>query len=275
MQNKNIVVASDFSPRSIEIIKKAEQFAKKNSANLHIVHAVEIPFFSAAIDINSICASSYETLLQHFPKFEKHHYHCQSGNIEDVIANYCHKVDAKLLILASSGERNSLKKLLLGSSIKSIIRELNIPAIVVKSDNELDFSHVMITTDLSEKSLEFITKVKAILPQSNIKLFYTYALPYENRLHFYGLKDSEISLFQKELKSEAQKEVEQFFEKLPIEKNNVEMVFQEGYLDTEFFINEAKKMNSDLIAMHTTGKFSFFALDLLEDSDIDVMIAKV
>jgi len=45
MKGKNIIVATDFSQKSFNVITKAYEFATTNGANLHIVHIVEESFF--------------------------------------------------------------------------------------------------------------------------------------------------------------------------------------------------------------------------------------
>jgi len=275
MQGKNIVVAADFSQNSFAVITKALEFAQNNKATIHIVHAVERGFFSKAKDIKRIESSSYKMIRKRFPQISQAQFHCANGNVEDVISDFSKKLDAVLVILGSSGERSEIKKFFLGSSTKAIVRALDIPCIVVKSQKKLSFKDIMVPTDLSDDSKKHILKLHTLFPDARIKLFYTYIVPFESRLEFYGMNHDEVLSFHNEIRSEARGDAYRFYESLHIDESKIELVLKEGHLDTEFFMHEAHSMKIDVIALHTTGKVSFFAFDLLEDSDIDMLINRV
>lgn len=275
MQGKNIVVATDFSQNSFTVITKALEFAQNNGATLHIVHAVEKGFCSTPKNIETIESTSFGMIQKEFPQIEKMQFHCANGDVEDVISEYSQTLDAVLVILGSNGERNEFKEFFLGSSTKSIVRALEIPCIVIKADTKLEFKDIMVPTDLSNQSKEHIIKLHSLFPNARIKLFYIYIVPFESRLEFYGMKHDEVVSFHNEIRSEARGDAYRFYESLHIDESKLQLVLKEGHLDTEFFLHEAHTMKIDLIALHTTGKVSFFAFDLLEDSDINVLIDKV
>jgi nucleotide-binding universal stress UspA family protein len=179
-----------------------------------------------------------------------------------------------LVILGNSGERNHINQFFLGSNTKDIVRNLKTPSLIIKSNRPLEFNTIMIPTDLSHESKEYIHEVAQFFKTAKIKLFYSYIVPFENRLNFYGLDKSEMNLFQKDIKASAINEANDFFDSLNI-ANEIELITQEGSLDAEAFSKEANELKCDLIAVHTTGHFSFFAFDLVEHSHKNILVKKI
>ena len=275
LKDKNIIVATDFSERSFDVIQKAIDFCNLHSSILHIVHVVEESFIPSSESHDAVIQTSFELLLEKFPALQKKYYHCVEGSVQEQLAQEVDKLDAKLVILGSSGENSALQEFFLGSYTKAIVRHMKVPVLVVKLHEELNYKNIMIATDLTDASKTHIQKVTQLFPQAQIRLFYTYVMPFKNRLGFYGMNSDEIFNFFHELRQKAHKEALTFYESLHIDEQKVKIVVKEGHLNTEFFLNEMRSMQCDLLSMHTSGKVSFFAFDLLNDSTVDVLIDKL
>jgi len=180
-----------------------------------------------------------------------------------------------MVIIGASGEDSAIKEFFLGSSTKSIVRRVSVPCLVVKTDDALRYKNIFVATDLSENSKKHILKLNELFSDSYINLFYTYVVPFESRLGFYGMSQAEISEFQRDIASNARAEAYRFYEGLHVDQSRVKLNVKEGHLDTEFFLQEVDASKSDLIALHTTGHVSFFAFDLLGDAKNDVFIYKL
>lgn len=274
MDNHKILIASDFSQKSFKIIEQVLHYIHNKNSEIFILHVVENSIFSQVKEIETIRHKSFEILKQHFPVLKESQFYCIQGDIDEQVAYFVDKLDISLVVLGSSGERSHINKFFLGSNTKDIVRNLNKPSLVIKSVRELKFDSIMIPTDLSIESKQYIYEVAQFFSMAKIKIFYSYNVPFENRLNFYGLDKSEISLFQKNIQDSSIQEARDFFDSLNIE-NDLELVTKEGSLDAQEFAKEASELKCDLIAIHTTGNFSFFAFDLVEHSHRNILIKKV
>ena len=274
MDNHNILIATDFSQRSFKIISLAYDYIQNKNSKIFIVHVVEDSIFKKAPDINEIESNSLAMLQKHFPQLDKEHFFCKKGNVDEQIAYFVDKLDISLILLGSSGERSHISEFFLGSNTKNIVRNSTKPSLVIKSNKALQFKSVFIPTDLSNTSKQFIEEVAAFLPQAKLTLFNTYTLPFESRLSFYGLDKEEMHTFHKDIKSSCINEVYDFFDSLEL-KNEVEVLVKEGSLDAHELAKTEELKKHDLIALHTTGHFSFFAFDVIEQSHKNVLIKKM
>lgn len=275
---KNIVVATDFSQRSFEVINQALAFAKAHDKVVHVVHIIENSFLDTLKEktMETIYENSFAHIKEKIPSLLEENFHCHEGSLKEEIENYVKELQAYMVIVGSSGERSSILEDFLGTSTKSIVRSIDIPCLVLKSKREnLDFESILLPTDLSKKSKEYIDLTHALFPDSTIELVYSYVVPFEKRLSFYGMDRTEATSYQENTRSIAVKESNNFYDNLNVDKEKVKISIIKGGLNPDAFSTYADKKGCDLIAIHTTGVFSFFAFDLLEHSHKDVLITKV
>jgi len=175
-----------------------------------------------------------------------------------------------------SGERDSGLRQFLGTSTKSIVRAVEIPCLVIKNDQDLGpYNNILMPTDLSSDSKKYISHVNSLFPNANIELLNSYYVPFEGRLSFYGMDRSEAVMLVENMKKIALNNIYEFYDNLELDKNYIKISIVKDSLDPESFNHRAIEYKSNLIAIHTTGSFSFFAFDLLEQSNTDVLITKI
>ncbi len=273
---RNIIVATDFSERSLEVIQRAFEFAKEHNNVVHVVHIIEKSFFDKIKDEATLYKSAFSHIKEKIPTLIKENFHCRQDSLEDGIERYVKELDAYMVIIGSNGERSSILRQFLGTSTKSIVRAIDVPCLILKSDREnLDFDSILMPTDLSQSSKSYLTRIHNLFPHTKIELLYSYLVPFEGRLSFYGMDKGESLSFQENMKDLALTEAYSFYDKLDVNKEKVKIsVIKEG-LNPEAFSVHADEKGCDMIAIHTTGNFSFFAFDLLEHSHKDVLITKI
>lgn len=274
MDNHKILIATDFSQKSFKIIEQVLHNINSKSSELFIVHVVETSIFSAVKDLQMIQDKSFTILQKYFPSLQASQFYCTSGKIDEQIAYFVDKLQISLVVLGNSGERSHINKFFLGSNTKDIVRNLKTPSLIIKSNRELTFKTIMIPTDLSDESKQYIKEVAQFFSNAKIIIFFCYTIPFENRLNFYGLDKSEMTLFQKDIKNIAINEAQEFYDSIRI-NNEIELITKEGSLDAQAFAKEASELKCDLIAAHTTGHFSFFAFDLVEQSHRNILVKKM
>jgi len=274
-REKCVLVATDFSPRSFEVITKAHAFATASKMPLHVVHAIEESFFTRIPNLEQAKENALKELQSHFPFITKETFHCDKGEAEEVIGTCTNALNTSVVFLGSGGEKGGLKDLFMGSSTKAIVRALSAPVLVVKTHKEVQSNKILIPTDFSESSRWHIHAVRTLFPNASLLLLHVYTVPFGNRLSMYGVKKGEVNVLAENLKINAQNEGMVFFESLGEDKENAELLVREGGLDTSLFTSIATMHGIGLIALHTTGNISFFAFDLLQETDKDVLITTI
>ena len=276
MKKFKILVAVDFSDDSFIVLQKAINFSKKLHSIVDVVHVVEGSFFSPKKDINFIRENSFKKLNERFPQIAKENFHCVGGKIKDTIGTTAEILNSDLIIIGKSGERYFLGDFYMGSHTKDIVRSSPVPVIVVKSEHELEYKNILILTDFSQESADAIKRVVELFPNSHIKLLNFYLMPFENRLNNYGFNSEDIIEYQYALKEESEKKLSEFLNSLQLPSNiNISAKVRQSSLNPKLFEEEVEDLAFDLVAIHTTGKVSFYALDVLESSRKDVVILKV
>ncbi len=268
------LVATDFSETGMTVVKKAISLADTHGAEMHVIHVVEESWFTLKQDLKSIREHSWNVLHSQFPQLNKKHFHCMQGNVIREIAETAALIHATMLVIGSSGEGYMFKELLVGSTTKSIIRNATVPVLVIKNDVPLDPRRILIPTNLSDHSRTAILETATLFPQAEISLLNVYNLPFEGRLKTYGFTEEDILDYQMQIRQGEELAAETFAASLHLPPEKVQMLTRKGPLNPPLFLEISKSYGADLVSIHTSGSFSFFAFDLLEEADHDVLIFK-
>ncbi|WP_104722065.1 universal stress protein [Helicobacter mesocricetorum] len=273
MKNR-IAVATDFSQNSLVAISKALYLAKKSKATLDIVHIVEHSIFhNPKQDKKTGKEALAKFLLEHFPNPEVTiQEFCYVGPIVKGICKHIKDRECKLLCVGSAGENHHLTEILLGSTAKQIVKKSQMPVLVTKNESLPDYIQAFSPTDFSNNSLKLAKITKKLFENIKITFYHMINRPFEIRLGHYGANDEQISRYNKNAEEKAKEQSKKFLKEL--DKNNVNMVLDSGILTYTRLLSVAESKNSSLIALPTDGKVSFFALDVLEHSNLDVLICK-
>jgi nucleotide-binding universal stress UspA family protein len=270
MNTPTILVATDFSQRSIDIVQRALPLAKELGGTLHVIHVIEESLFDFLEKDQPIIEHALEALKKHFPTINESNLHCKKGKVGAVIADLAKELSTKLIILGNSGEHGGLKNLFIGSSTKAIVRSVSVPVLVVKSFKDLDIKKLLIPTDFSKASKKHIQTMQSLFPKAKITLLHTYTVPFSTRLSLYGVKKGDVNLLGENLEIYAKNEAALFLE--DFKNTNIDLIVREGALDPNFFTSIANMHAIQTISLHTTGSISLFAFDLLLETDKDVII---
>ena len=275
MHKFTTLVATDFSKSSFIVLSKALEFTQKTGGVMHVVHVAEHSVFSFKKNLDSIRVKSFNKLKEAFPSIGDDYFHCVAGKVKTEVANVAKEVQADLIILGQSGETYFLDELILGSHTKDIVRHCETPVLVIKNVHELEYDTILIPTDLSEASAKTIHEVTKLFPKSHFKILNFYYLPFQTRLDTYGLDEEEMIAYQNTVKKESQESLDSFVASLALSKEiSVSTYVKQSSLNAKLFTDEVKEIEHDLVAIHTTGSLSFYAFDVLEHSQKDVIIVK-
>lgn len=162
---KTIVVPTDFSPQADYALSAAAQLAKKQHAEIHLVHLLELPL-NLIDPLNEgvggdLPESMFFMELAHKKMNEtldQFKYQLQGINVKPVIEfdqtsdgilSIANDIHCDLIIMGSNGA-DGVEEFFIGSNTEKIVRHADMPVLVVKDDFELS----------QVKSLVFISNLK-------------------------------------------------------------------------------------------------------------------
>lgn len=157
---------------------------------------------------------------------------------------------------------------------KNIIRNSPLPVLVIKNDAPLNPQRILIPTDLSENSKITMQRTAELFPEAKILMVSFFDVSFEGRLSFYGFDDDDAMTYQMEIQKIHEVSTQAFTSSLDLGNEKGQILIRKGPLNPQLFLEVSNSLKIDLVSIHTSGDFSFFALELLEESHYDVLIFK-
>ena len=248
---KKIIVPVDFSEYSEYALEVAAALAKKNKAEIVVLHMLEI----AESLINSAGSLNYEEVL-FFSKRAKNKFehfldktYLKDIKVSDVVQY--HKVfsevndtainqGADLIVMGSHGA-SGMKEVFLGSNTEKVIRHSDVPVLVIKERiKDFNLKEVVFALDFKEESISSYQKAIQFFKQVDAKVTFLYInLPHD------AFRSSD----------EIEERIRLFFQKADPEFTNYkDVVVRNDYTIEKGVLTFAAKMNTDLIAIPTHGR---------------------
>lgn len=262
---KKIIVPIDFSDHSEYALKAAAKLARKNNADLLVLHMLEMSdvMLTASDDLQDQKAVFFFKLAeQKFENFLKKDY-LEGLTVIPIVKHFkvfsevndvAKKHEADLIVMGSHGA-SGVKEFFVGSNTERVVRHSEVPVLVVKKDIlEVDFEVVVYACDFSQDSIESYKKAIGMLDdmRSNVYLLHV-NLPNDR--------------FKSSL--EIEQNVVKFLEKADGNLNRLDDVnYICDYTVEEGILNFANKVGADLIAIPTHGRKGlahFFEGSITED----------
>ena len=141
---KKIIIPVDFSEHSEYALKTAAKLAKKHNAELLVLHMLEMSdiMLSASDGLqNQKAAFFLQVAEQKFEEFLKKEY-LKDVKVTSIIKHFkvfsevndvALKHDADLIVMGSHGS-SGIAEFFVGSNTERVVRNANIPVLVVKND---------------------------------------------------------------------------------------------------------------------------------------------
>ena len=252
---KNLLIATDLTPRSDRALYRAFKLAADYNYNLHILHVVDedLPDKTADTVRNDAIESLEEQIRPYKRKIKN------KVNIKVVIAKHyeailseAERIKASGIVLGTQKDK-TLKDYFVGSTAERVIRNANIPVLVVKRASQKKYKRALVAIDFSVYSRKCLEFAMEFFPNEQIYLVHSYNIPYKHLI-----SSSHIS------KRVKRGEYKQFVEKLNIEmlkflgtidKNtdDLNIIIKEGPVLARLN-NEIKNIKADLFIMGTHGR---------------------
>ena len=283
---KRIVVGLDIFPKPNNVLKRALMVAKRNKAELFLVHAVETPWFSVpsyfgskelTVDIKGI-TKKIDKKIKALNKEYKVPYSIvvREGDADDILQYESKLLKADMVVI---GTNKKSKKKFLGTTAQKVANQSHLPVLIVKNSVKDPYQNVVAPTDFQAQSRQSILFAKNIFPAIKIKAVHTYEAFYAAGIYTadsYTLEGLDIQQYNKAAKISAQSDLKKFMKDLSIKKGKI--------IDGEFNSKEAllkyiNKGSYDLIVIGSRGTSGFFkallgsvATSILRETPTDVLI---
>lgn len=244
---KKIIVPVDFSEQSEYALKVAASLAKKYGSEIFALHMLELSDalvssseglqqehamfllkvaekrFDTFLDKPYLKGIKITPIIKHFKVFSE-------------VNEIAQKHGADLVVIGSHGT-DGLKEIFVGSNTEKVVRNSNIPVLIIKDDLE-DFQvrHVTFACDFKEESLLAYRKAKDFVDKFSAELHLVYInTPGDD---FLSTKD-------------AYKRISQFLQKAGVGK---EVEVYNDYSIEKGILNYSESINADLIGISTHGR---------------------
>jgi nucleotide-binding universal stress UspA family protein len=248
---KKILVPVDFSTPSENALKVAAKLAKKNHAQLCVLHVIELAetiFGSEQFNVDDEQIVFFMKMAKkRFAKFMEKDYlkdidykdMVDIGPTSKYISQYAKNENVDMIVMGSTGV-SGLEEVLIGSNTEKIVRTSPVPVLVVKKEmEELDIKQVVFASDFDLESLK----------------------AYENAKRFADSFDAELKLLYVNLPgnqfystTEIHEQMRKFLNEAEVELNEDNVIIFNDYTIQLGVINAANTLKSDLIAMPTHGR---------------------
>ncbi|WP_396603203.1 universal stress protein [Algibacter sp. R77976] len=248
---KKIIIPIDFSKHSEYALQTAAKLAKKYDAELLALHMLEMSEISLTTSDglqNQKTAFFLQLAEQKFQNFLEKDY-LKEVRVTPIIKHFkvfsevndvAIEQEADLIVMGSHGA-SGLKEYFVGSNTERVVRNSNIPVLVVKNNvSDVNFDVVAFACDFSEEAIK----------------------PYLNAVKMFNNVDTKIYLVHVNLPNdkfmsslEIEKKVVNFFTKAENSLDKMKDVhYVADYTVEEGVLSCANKMGADLIIMPTHGR---------------------
>lgn len=275
---KKIIVPVDFSDHSEYALKVAANLAKKNKAELFLLHMLDISDqmisiteatkrrelmffmqlankqFEKFIDKDYMKGIKATPVIKHYKVFEE-------------VDNTAKEIDADFIVMGSRGS-SGVKGYFVGSNTEKVVRTSEVPVLVVKSETTA-FQPKTITfaSDFNDENLKAYKKIKQFADtyKAILKLVYvnTPNANFKNTL-------------------EIREQMRNFLNKNTISNHSGDIVIFNDYSVTDGIINASEMLQADMIAIPTHGRKGINKIlagsigeDLANTSNIPVLTVKI
>ena len=252
---KNLLIATDLTPRSDRALYRAIQLAGEFNYNLYVLHVVDedLPGNTANI-IKKDAKASIEEQIKSYKKKIKNKIIIKvviSKHYEAILSE-TERVKARAIVLGTQKDK-TLKNYFIGSTAERVIRNANLPVLVVKRASLKKYKRVIVAVDFSVYSRKCLEYAMEFFPNNQIYLVHAYSLPYKHILGSSQIS-RKVKLDQnKEFLDKINQEMAKFLTTIDKNTENLNIVIKEGPVLTRLN-NEIKNLKADLFVMGTHGR---------------------
>ncbi len=277
---KRIIVGIDVFEKSNRVLKRALIVAKRNKAELFIIHAVQTPWFSIpsyfgskeiSVDIKGI-TKKIEKKMKILNKVNKVTYSIlvKEGAAADILHYESKLLKADMIII---GANTKNKKKFLGTTAEKIAHQSNLPVLIVKNNAKEIYQNIVAPTDFQTQSKQSILFAQNIFPAAKINLINSSEVIYVDGP--YTVVGPDYVEYNKAAKAHAKRELKDFMKDLSIKKGKI--IDGDGN-SKKVLLDYINKGSYDLVVVGSRGTLGFNAFlgsvasSILRETTADVLV---
>ena len=277
---KRIIIGLDIFGEIDNVLKRALMVAKRNKAELFLIHAVQTPWFSVpsyfgskeiSVDIEGI-TKKIEKKIKTLNKEYKVPYSIlvREGEADDILRYEAKLLKADMIII---GANTKSKKKFLGTTAEKVAQQSHLPVLIVKNSVKDPYKNIVAPTDFQAQSKQSILFAKSIFPAAKVNAVHSSEVIYVEGP--YTVVGRDFVQYNEVAKACAEKDLKDLMKDLSIEKGKI--------LDGEANSKEAllkyiNKGSYDLVVVGSRGTSGFKALlgsmasSILRETPTDVLV---
>ncbi len=271
MKLKKILVAVDFSDLTEKLLLAAKALKEKNpDAEIIVFHSIEkLPtdynywIFVETIDeaireIKNQIKTKLESVASKY--LDNYKIVIGEGNPTSEIRETARRRRVNLVIIGNHG-RGGIEETLLGSTSEKVARKCNVPTLIIKPNEPVNFSRILIPVDFSVHSLQAMRKALEIFQPFSPQFYLLHVFEEPTFLYEGVVEIGTLEFFHRieELEAEAENRIEKIVEEYKNKGFNIESIFIKGR-PWEKILETAREKQVDLIAMSSHGSSETFSI---------------
>ncbi len=271
MKVRKILVAVDFSELTEKLLLTAKILKEKyEDAEIILFHSIEklptdynywifIETLEEAIrDLKKQLKEKIDSMASQY--LDSYKIVIGEGNPASEIREVARRRRVSLVIVGNNG-RTGIEEAILGSTSEKIARKCNIPTLIIKPNEPVNFSKILIPVDFSVHSLQALKKSFELLQPFSPKFYVMHAFEEPTFLYEGVVEIGTLEFFHRleELEKEAEGRIEKIVEDYRKKGFDVEAIFEKGK-PWEKILDVAHKYQVDLIAMSSHGSSETFSI---------------
>ena len=267
---KNVLVASDFSPRADLALPRAWRIAAEHNAALVALHVAEpvggpgVP--SAAWELlgdtpeeaQQRFGREAEMLLQRqldhnpAPRPSSVTSRTRVGRPFSEIVEASREYSAELIVLGAHGH-HFLRNLLLGTTAEKVVRVSDRPVLVVKKKSAHPYRRILVAVDFAEASRAALMFARRLAPRAAIAVMHAYEISYEGRLRIADTTTEKLMAMRQNHERTLEQKLRDFVHAAEMDPDTVTRLVRQGYPGA-MIAPVATELRADLVAVGTHGR---------------------
>ncbi len=283
---QRLLVASDFSKKSIPAVSRAFRLAAALSAKLTLLHVLEEP---AGMNLlrprwPTVADSDQRREAAHHRLARLRDQHANGGDVAVAlgkpfveIIRAARDADADLIVLGAHGG-HILRDLLLGTTTERVVRKSERPVLIVRRTPDNGYRNVLAPVDFSESSYSALNVACELAPGASFTLLHAYDDWFEGPMRRAGANEDEITAAYRYMSTECKERLGEALARSTLTR--ARQIVRPGYPGA-VIIDEASKIGADLVTVGAEGYGSLHhsllgstAERVLREAPCDVLAAR-
>lgn len=263
---RTILAPTDLSALARHAVARASLLAAELGARLSVQHVVNVGALDALRHLLDGGALPVQDRLLDEMREEvqvlaaemasRHHVqpdvHLVVGNVLAEIAGHADAIDADLVVMGARGA-GFMRELLIGSATERVLRKISRPLLVVKQIAHEPYRRVLVPVDFSPRSREALGLAQTVAPHAEFVLLHAFEVPFEGKLRYAGVEESELSVLRINARREATARMNELVASAGMDENRVRRLVVHGEASTQI-LEQEQEQDCDLIVIGKRGQ---------------------